>query len=289
MSSEGASLSALPPIKPEANATEFGVSRASLVQRKPLPFFLRASLPGVGTQGSRAGGGSRRPLAAPRSSAGRSRSAPGRPTAITRVAALTPNPPEGRAPSPGRCHKHPAPASLPPPSWSVNPSLPAARLREGGRPGGGVVASPPGSARADARLVYRPQAPGLVATSVVQAPRRPPARPRPDFTLTRSSRGQAGPWSAEAAAATAAGEGAGRGSPRLLPTRSGRGGGRGGEEPGCVRDPGSRCPRGSDHPGVGAGGGERVPKEEEEEPKIHRYRAPPAWSPPHPPSPATRS
>ncbi|XP_007466114.1 PREDICTED: proline-rich protein 2-like [Lipotes vexillifer] len=39
---------------------------------------------------------------------------------------------------------------------------------------------------------------------------------------------------------------------------------------------------GGDHPGVGAGGGERVP-EDEEEPKIHSFRAPPAWRPPPPP------
>ena len=132
------------------------------------------------------------------------------------------------------------------------------------------------------------QTPGLFTGPRPQAwppPRRPtppslPPAVGPSVALTRSSRGRASPWSAEAAAATAAGEGAGGGSPRRRPARSGRGGGGGGEEPGCVRAPGSRRPRGSDHPGVGAGGGERV--REEEEPKSHSFRAPPAWRPPPP-------
>lgn len=84
--------------------------------------------------------------------------------------------------------------------------------------------SPPGSAWADARLVYRPQ-----AQAWPPPPPRRPARPPalgPSVALTRSSRGRAGPWSAKAAAATAPGEGAGRGSPRRLPARSGRGRGR---------------------------------------------------------------
>lgn len=77
------------------------------------------------------------------------------------------------------------------------------------------------------------------------------------------------PRSAGAAVATAAGHGV----PRRRP-----GPGGGGEEPGWVRAPGSRSPRGSDHPGVGAGGRERGPREAEEAPRIHRF-------PPHLPGP----
>nr|XP_055217937.1 translation initiation factor IF-2-like [Gorilla gorilla gorilla] len=86
----------------------------------------------------------------------------------------------------------------------VNPSPPAARLGGGGRPGGGVVVSPPGSARADARLVYRPQACLPAAAAQARTARQPAVGP--SAALTRSSRRRAGPWSAEAAAA-AAGEG----------------------------------------------------------------------------------
>lgn len=66
---------------------------------------------------------------------------------------------------------------------------------------------------------------------------------------------------------------AGHGVPRRRP-----GPGGGGEEPGWVRAPGSRSPRGSDHPGVGAGGRERGPREAEEAPRTHRF-------PPHLPGP----
>lgn len=294
MSSELASRSALRPIKPEPNSTEFGVSRPNSVQRKAPP-PAPASLCGppshwLGVQGRQAGGGDGSPLAArekfrrPLSGRAGPRPSPASPPP-------TPNPAEGRAPSPRRRrHQHPAPASSPTPSRSVNPSPPAARLRGGGRARGRScrVSSRERPGRRPACLQAPGPRPGRRRGRA--GPRRPPAL-GPSFALTRSSRGRAGPWSAEAAAARAAGEGAGWGSPRRLRTRSDWGGGRGGEEPGCVRAPGSRRPRGSDHPGVGAASGERVPEEEEEEeePKIHRFRDPPAWSPPHPPSPTTGS
>lgn len=73
-----------------------------------------------------------------------------------------PRPAEGRAPS------QPPHTPRLRPRRVLTPRHPA-RARGGGRPGGGVVASPPGIARADARLVYRPQA--------WPPPHRPSARP----------------------------------------------------------------------------------------------------------------
>lgn len=176
-SSERASRSAPPPIKPEANSPEFSVSRPSPVQRRPPPFFLPASLQGLEP---RVAGRVRVPDAPSplgESSAGRSRDRPVRgPRARRRHKhPARPRRPEGRAPSPRRRrHKHPAPASPPPPSRSVNPSSPDARLRGGGRARGWScrVSSRERPGRRPACL----QAPGLVAAAQARAARPPSAR-----------------------------------------------------------------------------------------------------------------
>lgn len=95
----------------------------------------------------------------------------------------------------------------------------------------------------------------------------PPARPRPSDALTRSSRGRAGPL---------IGRGGGGDGGRARGSRDGSGRARAKE--GRSRAPSSRSPRGSDHPGVGAGGREWGPREAEEAPRTHRL-------PPHLPGP----
>lgn len=131
------------------------------------------------------------------------------------------------------------------------------------------------------------QTPGLFTGPRPQAwpplpPRRPApaARPRP---MRRAYREQ--PRAGRSLVGRGGGGDGGRGGGGKGVTtaaagqvRQGRGRTRGGA--GLRPGPRSRRPRGSDHPGVGTGGGERVPEEKEEEPKIHCFRAPPAWCPP---------
>lgn len=180
MSSQGVSLSVLPPIKSKANSTQFGISRLSPVQRKPPPFFLRVALPGVGEQGGAAwrmgAPGAHSPPG--KSSTGRSKA---RPACGPRPRRRHQHPtwrrrPEGRAPSPRRRTNTPPPPPRHRPRGALTPSRPSPGSGEEAGPGGGVVASPPGSAQADAWLVYRPQAPGLAATAAAQARAgRPPS------------------------------------------------------------------------------------------------------------------
>lgn len=163
-----------------------------------------------------------------------------------------------------------APPSPPPRSAFSRPRRALTPRRQprapgGGRPGGGVVASPPGSARANARLVYRPQA-------WPPPPRRPARPPSPERRAYPEQPRAGGSLDQPGRRRRRQRPGSG------VPRRQQSGPGEGGEEPGWVRAPSSRSPRGSDHPGVGAGGRERGPREAEEAPRTHRL-------PPHLPGP----
>lgn len=198
---------------------------------------------------------------------------------------------EGRAPSPRRRHQHPAPASRPPPpSLSVNPLRPAARLRGGGRARGWScrVSSRERPGRRPACL--QAPGPGLAATAAAQArAARPPACPRPERRAypeqPRAGRslvgqgsggdgGRGGGWKGVTAAA--AGQ-----------VRPGRGLRRGGaglrpgprlSAPSRLRSSGRWSGRRRAGPG---GGGGRA-----EDSSLSR---PTCLAPPHPPSPTTRS
>lgn len=185
--------------------------------------------------------------------------------------------------SSGAARARPARARVAPPSPAPRSAFPRPRRAltprrqprapGGGRPGGGVVASPPGSARANARLVYRPQAwppPRRPARPPSPERRAYPEQPRAGGSLDRPGRRRR------------------RRPGSGVPRRQRPGPGEGGEEPGPqlsepsrLRSSGRRSGRQRVGPAGGGGGAEDS-----------SLAAPPAWAPlppPQPPDPELRT